>query len=241
MKSDPVTTPSSGESGWPAPGAKETLAMVAHELRSPLATMCNVLSLYDASLSPVLLANLRGILDRQLRKALHLVDDLMDVARLERDDAIRNASEIDLARVVTEAVEETDHRFRAKEQTLQVEVPDGVVPIRGDRMRLQQVVVNLLDNGSKYSSVGGGIALRLWLEPGWAELSVRDWGLGILPQDLPFIFEPFFRAGRSLEHPGLGVGLSLARRLVELHGGSITATSDGPEQGSEFTVRLPST
>ncbi len=215
--------------------------MVAHELRSPLATMCNVLSLYDASLSPALLANLRGILDRQLRKALHLVDDLMDVARLERGDAIRNASEIDLARIVAEAVEETEHRLRAKEQTLQVEVPDGAVPVRGDPIRLQQVVVNLLDNGSKYSSVGGGIALHLRLEPGWAELSVRDWGLGILPQDLPFVFEPFFRAGRSLEQPGLGLGLALARRLVELHGGTITARSDGPEQGSEFAVRLPST
>jgi len=218
----------------------EIVAMIVHELRSPLAAMANVLQSCRAAPSSLSLAKTRDLLDRQLHIALHLVDDLLDISRLnvavpEMDEAV------DLSRVVADAVEDLGHQFRVQCQGLAVHLPADAVLVRGHAIRLTQVVANLLDNSSKYSPVGGQITLRLARDADHAVLRIQDNGLGITAEDLPHVFDLFFRSKHSLNRPqgGLGIGLALARRLVELHNGTIDASSDGHNRGSEFTMRLP--
>jgi signal transduction histidine kinase len=216
------------------------VALIAHELRSPLAAISNGLLVCRSGPSPEALAHVHGILDRQIHKALRLVEDLVDLSR-PGSVALTEEAPVDLSRVITDAVEELEHQIRAQQQVLTLELPRCAVLVRGDAMRLQQVVVNLLGNGSKYSPSGGHITLSLAFESDQAVLRIRDGGLGISAEDLPHIFESFFRAGRSFDgrQEGLGLGLAIAQRVIELHGGTIEARSDGPNQGSEFTVRLP--
>lgn len=220
----------------------EIIAMIFHELRSPLAVMSNVLQACRVGASSLDLAKTQEVLDRQVNRALLLVDDLLDISRLGRAVPVMDEA-VDLSRVVADAIEDLAHQFRARCQGLAVHLPTEAVFVRGHAIRLAQVVVNLLDNSSKYSPVGGQITLRLARDSDQAVLRIQDNGLGITAEDLPHVFELFFRSKHSLDQPqgGLGIGLALARQLAELHGGMIDARSDGHNRGSEFTLRLPAT
>ncbi len=215
--------------------------MIVHELRGPLATMSNTLQSCAAGAKPAAPSPAAEILARQVRKALRLVDDLLEVSRLARNAPNVGAESVNIVQVIARTVEDLDHQFRKRQQALTLSVPSETVSVQGDAMRLGQIVANLLENSSKYSGTGGKISLRLTCESGQVVLCIRDDGAGIEPADLPHIFDPYYRGKRSpvCDRSGLGLGLTLVRRLVELHGGTIEGKSDGPGCGSEFTVRLP--
>ncbi|MDL2354225.1 MAG: ATP-binding protein [Pseudomonadota bacterium] len=220
----------------------EFLATLAHELRNPLAPMRNVLEIlklqtagappYDSSLA---------ILERQLRHITHLVDDLMEVSRISQGQMTLRRAPVDLAAVMQAAVDDCRGLIDGAGHTLSVQLPAQPVSIDGDNTRLMQVVMNLLTNAVKYTPAGGAIWLRGWREGDQALLSVRDTGIGIPVESLASVFEMFSQLAPALERSkgGLGIGLALVRGLVGLHGGSISATSGGVGQGSEFLVRLP--
>jgi signal transduction histidine kinase/ActR/RegA family two-component response regulator len=217
------------------------LAMLAHELRNPLAPMWNalhVLRLGGANGSAVEQA--RAVAERQVRHMARLVDDLLDVSRIAHNKIQLRKNRIELAAVVTGAVEATRALVEARRHALSVSLPTTAVWLEADPTRLEQVLVNLLTNAAKYTEPGGRIGLTAERDGDVLVLRVRDNGVGIAPDMLVQVFEPFVQAERSRDRAqgGLGIGLALVRSLVELHGGSIVATSAGPGQGSEFTVRL---
>jgi CheY-like chemotaxis protein len=218
--------------------------MLAHELRNPLApvvTGLHILGLSEADRRTVEQA--RGMMERQLRHLTRLVDDLMDVSRITLGRVQVRRERLDLARVVREAAEDRRPLVEQAGMQLTVEVPAAPVWVAGDATRLAQVLNNLLDNAVKFRNGGSSVSVRLGAEPGgaWAVLDVRDHGIGIEPDLFPRLFDVFAQADVSLERTrgGLGVGLSIVRGLVHLHGGEVEATSGGPGQGAAFTVRLP--
>ncbi|HET9106536.1 MAG TPA: HAMP domain-containing sensor histidine kinase [Steroidobacteraceae bacterium] len=217
--------------------------MIAHELRSPLAVMSNVLKVYRASIAAKALPGAGDMLDRQVNKALRLVNDLMDLSRVSEDQLRLERVPVDLGRVILDVSEDLDQDFRRRQQVLVLELSAQAVWVRGDACRLEQIVENLLENSGKYSPEGAMIAVALSREGGQAVLRVRDNGTGIPSDDLPHIFEPYFRGSSPGQRSrgGLGLGLTLTRRLVQLHDGTIEATSRGAGCGSEFTVRLSTT
>lgn len=220
---------------------QHTVAMIAHELRSPLSVMSNVLRVCRAGMVAQAMPGAGDVLSRQVNKALRLVNDLMDVARFSEDRLRLERVPVDLRRVILDVSEDLAQVLRAREQVLVLELSSEAVWVQGDATRLEQVVENLLENSGKYSPDGARIAVALSREGDQAALRVRDNGSGIPPEDLPHIFEPYFR-GTSPGHScrgGLGLGLTLTRRLVQLHDGTIEAASPGADCGSEFTVRLP--
>lgn len=223
------------------PYAEEIVAMVLHELRTPLHVMQNALSLCPAAAGPPQAIAARQLLGRQLGKAIRLLEDLTDMAALTRGIALGDAERVDLAELVRGEAAELEERHRGRKTALTLELPPNGLWVRGSRLRLSQVVANLLDNSVKYSPIGGWITAHLWREPPLGVLSIRDGGAGIRPEDLDRIFDPFFRGRTSAGAPGegFGLGLALVKRLVELHGGSIAVRSEGEGRGSEFTVRLP--
>jgi signal transduction histidine kinase len=220
---------------------QEIVAMIVHELRGPLATMSNTLESCRADPNQAAPSPAKEILARQVRKALRLVNDLLDVSRLTHGAPNVLAEPVNISQVITSTVQDLDHEIRKRQQVLILDMAPETVWVLGDAMRLGQIVANLLENGSKYSGMGGKIKLSLTREDIQVVLCVRDDGAGIAPEDLPHVFDPYFRGKHSLEHgeSGLGLGLTLVRRLVELHGGSIEARSGGAGCGSEFTLRLP--
>jgi CheY-like chemotaxis protein/two-component sensor histidine kinase len=171
-----------------------------------------------------------------------MVDDLLDVSRVLRDKVDLNPDTIDLAGVVAIAVETVRPLIDAQRQELSVRFPERTLVVRGDQVRLAQVIGNLLNNASKYTPRDGAITLTASEEHGDIVVRVADRGAGIPAEILSTIFEPFVQADRSLQRAqgGLGIGLTLVKKIVELHGGSVSASSAGPAQGSEFIVRLPS-
>lgn len=220
----------------------EFLATLAHELRNPLAPIRTGLDLLRMSGSdPQAAARVHAMMDRQLGHLIHLVNDLLDVARITRGkiDLKREAS--DAAEVVAMAVETSMGALDAGRHALVVEVAEEPMPLEVDITRVVQVLSNLLNNAAKYTPAGGRIVLSARREGGDALLAVRDSGVGITEEDMGTLFDMFTQVGRDLERSqgGLGIGLSLVRRLVELHGGSVSAYSAGRDQGSTFTVRLP--
>jgi signal transduction histidine kinase len=219
----------------------EFLATLAHELRNPLAPLSNGLHLMRmASTKPELLERTRQMMERQIQHMVHLVDDLLDVARISTGKVELRRRKIDLKDVVATAVETSASLIDSASHKLTVEVPSGPLPMDADPTRIAQVVSNLLNNAAKYTPQGGRIALKVRVEGGHAVLSVSDTGVGIAPEALDKVFEMFAQvpsAGKP--QGGLGIGLSLVQSLVALHGGSVSATSPGPGQGSTFTVRLP--
>ena len=223
-----------------SPG-QDVVAMIVHELRGPLATMSGVLEIYRTDPNSVARPPVREILARQVQKALRLVDDLLDVSRLARDVPPLAMGPVDLSQVINYAVEDLEHEIRNRQQALILDLAPETIRVQGDGMRLGQIVANLLENGSKYSGVGARITLSLARAGSQAVLCIRDSGTGIPAEDLPHIFDPYYRGNHSaaLDGSGLGLGLTLTRRLIELHGGTIDAKSDGAGCGSEFTVRLP--
>jgi two-component system CheB/CheR fusion protein len=180
-------------------------------------------------------------MDQQVRNLTRLVDDLLDVARITRGTIRLQKETIDLAAVVGHAVESVRPLIELERHELLVSLPPEPVYLEADPTRLEQVLTNLLHNAAKFTEPDGRIWLTAECDNAEVVLCVRDSGIGIAPELLPSIFDMFTQAGRTLDHSqgGLGIGLALVRRLVELHGGSVRAHSDGPGKGSEFWVRLP--
>jgi two-component system CheB/CheR fusion protein len=180
-------------------------------------------------------------MERQLSHAVRLVDDLLDVSRINRDTLELRLEKCDLPAVVAQALETVRPFVEAGGHRLEVSLPEEPVTLRADPVRLAQVLSNLIHNSCKFSEAGRPIVLSVRKSSGWVVVSVRDEGIGFAPEDRDRLFEMFTQLdpARSLSRGGLGVGLSIVRRLVEMHGGRVEATSDGPGRGSEFRVSLP--
>ncbi|MDB5956644.1 response regulator [Ramlibacter sp.] len=221
----------------------EFLATLAHELRNPLAPLSNGLHLMRmASSKPELLDKTRQMMERQIQHMVHLVDDLLDVARISTGKVELRRQRIDLKEVVATAVETSTSLIEAAGHKLTVEVPVQPLPMDADPTRIAQIISNLLNNAAKYTPEGGRIALKVWTEDRQAVLSVADTGIGIGPEAIDKVFEMFAQVpGAGKPQGGLGIGLSLVQSLVALHGGSVSAGSAGVGRGSTFTVRLPLT
>jgi len=221
----------------------EFLAMLAHELRNPLAPIRNAVTIMQLeTLASPVLRNCRDVIDRQLTHVTRLVDDLLDVGRLTTGKIKLRKELLRLSDVVARSVETVRPLVSARHHTLEIEQPVEPVYVQGDSTRLSQVLQNLLVNAAKYTPDNGRIELRVDASDGFAYICVKDNGRGISPQDLQRIFQLFVQAESAhsaASESGLGIGLTLARSLAEMHGGSIEAASAGLGQGSTFTLRLP--
>jgi signal transduction histidine kinase/ActR/RegA family two-component response regulator len=220
----------------------EFLATLAHELRNPLAPLSNALELWRfAKNNPEQLDELRSMMQRQVGQMTRLIDDLLDVSRISRGKISLRTEPVDLRTLVSTTVESVKPVTAANNQRLDVSLPSEPVTISGDATRISQVIGNVLNNAAKYTPEGGRISVRLAWEGDKARISVRDTGCGIPPDQLSSIFEMFQQVDQTLDRAqgGLGIGLTLAKRLIEMHGGAIEATSDGQGQGSEFVITLP--
>lgn len=220
----------------------EFLSMLAHELRNPLAAIrgaVQVLCLSDLAADKVPWA--RAIIDRQVSQLVRLVDDLLDVARITQGKVKLQMEPIELAAVVSLAAENSVPLIEARRHRLSVSFKGGPLRVVGDINRLSQVITTLLHNAAKHTDTGGQIWLSLEQERGWVLLRVRDNGIGLPKHMLDTIFELFTQPHFSLDRAqgGIGIGLTLVRHLVEMHGGSVAVTSKGQNQGCEFVVRLP--
>ena len=215
------------------------LAMLGHELRNPLAPALTALELMKLK-GDAPTTRERDVVERQIRHMARLVDDLLDVSRLRRGVIGVNHERVDVGEVVARAVEMTAPLFTEKHHRLDVDIAAGIA-VDGDRVRLAQVVSNLLANAAKYTEPGGRVTLRGWQDDQTVLVECRDSGIGISADLVPRVFDLFVQGERGLDRRegGLGLGLALARTLVELHGGRIDVASDGPQRGSTFTVRLP--
>ena len=247
----------------------EFLSMLAHELRNPLAPIRNANEvLRQKAADPTRVRWAQGVIDRQLSHLVRLVDDLLDVSRLTQGKIRLSIEPLTLEAVVAYAVEAVRPFIDQFRHMLEVNLPPQPVRMTGDKARLTQVLTNLLNNAAKYTDPGGRITLSASVVNSgeWTvgsrenpdtssslptahrplpavEIGVRDTGVGIAAELLPTVFDLFTQANRSLDRSqgGLGVGLTLVKRLVEMHGGTVEARSEGPGRGSEFTVRLPIT
>jgi signal transduction histidine kinase/DNA-binding response OmpR family regulator len=220
----------------------EFLSMLAHELRNPLAPIRNAVQILrmrgseDAEMRAI-----QDLIDRQVQHLVRLVDDLLDVSRITRGKIRLLRETVNAAAIVARAVEISQPLIKARRHELVVSVPQEPIYVEGDPVRLAQVMGNLLNNAAKYTEEGGRVWLTVERDGGEAVFRVRDTGVGIPYEMLTSVFELFTQVERSLDrsHGGLGIGLTLVRQLVELHGGRVQASSPGPNQGSEFVVRLP--
>jgi PAS domain S-box-containing protein len=220
----------------------EFLATLAHELRNPLAPISNSLEiLKHADGDSEVLQRAREAIERQVAHLVRLVDDLLDVSRITRDKLELRKSYIDLCSVVTEAVENCRSTAEGEKRTIEASLPDEPLWLDADAVRLAQVLNNLLNNACKYTAAGGSIGIEVKQAGTEAVIAVRDSGIGMPPDKLDTVFDMFsqVKAPTSASTGGLGIGLTLVKRLVELHGGSVSAQSAGLGKGSEFVVRLP--
>jgi signal transduction histidine kinase/DNA-binding response OmpR family regulator len=220
----------------------EFLSMLAHELRNPLAPIRNAVYLLrqrqatDPQLEPI-----QDMVERQVQHLVRLVDDLLDVSRITRGKIRLQKEAVELSAVTARALELSRPFIEARGHELTVSLPEKPIFVEADPVRLAQVLGNLLNNAAKYTEEGGRIWLTAERDRDEAVLRVRDTGVGIPQEMLHAVFDLFTQVERSLDrsHGGLGIGLTLVRRLVELHGGRVQANSPGPNQGSDFEVRLP--
>ncbi|MEJ0007919.1 MAG: ATP-binding protein [Steroidobacteraceae bacterium] len=221
----------------------EFLAMLAHELRNPLAPIANAVQVLRGGPDDPSTTDLHDMIDRQTRRLARLVDELLDIGRFSRGLIELKREPLNLATIVLQTVAAMRPQLEAVQHELSVTLPDEPVRINGDPFRLEQVIANLLENASKYTRPGGRIAVTLRQTTNEAVLSVHDNGIGLAPDTLEEIFGLFTQVNPPTDHAGegLGIGLTLARRVLELHGGRIEARSDGLGQGSEFIVHLPRT
>ena len=219
----------------------EFLAMLAHELRNPLAPLRNAVEIIRLSDERPAREQAQDMMMRQVGHMVRLVDDLLDASRISRGNLRLRKERVGLAMVVGSAVEIVRPLVEAAGQDLAVTLPAEPIYLHGDPTRLSQVLSNLLGNSAKYSDGRGHISLRAEPQDGQVVISVKDDGIGILAEQLPQVFDMFSQGDRSLErtHGGLGIGLALVKSVVEMHGGSVEARSDGAGRGSEFVVRLP--
>ena len=217
------------------------LATLAHELRNPLAPIRNALNILRLSTSGRPSPSVQGIIERQVNQMVRLVDDLLEVSRITRGKIELRRQPVDLRSAIDLAVETSRPLIDAAGHRLSVSFPEDALVVDADPVRLAQVFANLLNNAARYTDPGGRIDIALRSEDGAASVRVSDTGIGIAAAELPTIFEMFSQAHArdTRAQTGLGIGLTLARSLVEMHGGSIQAASEGPGRGSEFVVRLP--
>jgi two-component system CheB/CheR fusion protein len=220
----------------------EFLAMLAHELRNPLFPIRNAVHiLRHAGSSPEAIRSTAEMLERQVGQMVRLVDDLLDVSRITREKIELRRERTELVSVVNQAVEAARSMIQSCEHELTITLPPQSIYLDADPARLAQVVGNLLHNASKFMDKGGRIELAVERDHEQAIIRIQDRGIGIAAHQLPRIFEMFVQVDTSLERPvsGLGLGLTLVKNLVEMHGGTVEAHSDGLGKGSEFVVRLP--
>jgi PAS domain S-box-containing protein len=220
----------------------EFLAMLAHELRNPLAPISNaVRALSLGGRDETAVESASEMLERQVGQIVRLVDDLLDVSRISRGKISLRRERTDLSRIISQAVEATRALYTSLNHELTLQLPPEPVFLDADPTRLAQVVGNLLNNACKFTDTGGRISLAVEREGAQVAIRVSDNGLGIAAEDLPRIFDMFTQIDSSLERSagGLGIGLTLVKTLVEMHGGTVEAHSDGLGRGSEFVVRLP--
>ena len=220
----------------------EFLAMLAHELRNPLAPISNAVHILRVSEDdPSKLAWARELIARQLKQLVRLVDDLLDVSRITRGKIELKVETIDVAQVVAAAIETSKPNIDAQRHTLSLQLPGEPMQVTGDFARVAQILSNLVNNAAKYTPKGGRISLSASRENDEIVFRIRDSGVGIPPEFLSSIFDPFTQVDRTLarSHGGLGIGLTLVRRLVEMQSGQVSVRSEGRNRGSEFTVRLP--
>jgi PAS domain S-box-containing protein len=220
----------------------EFMATLAHELRNPLAPIFSVLHLMQMKhgADPDL-QRMHGVLDRQVRHLSRLVDDLMDLSRITTGRVVLQRARLDLRTIATNAVESAQPGMDAARHTFSLTLPPTAVELDGDATRLAQVLLNVLSNAAKFTAPGGAISLTVETADDQAIVRVRDNGMGVTPDMIPKMFEMFVQGHRAGEHVhgGLGIGLSLSRQLVALHGGAIAAHSAGPGLGTEIAIRLP--
>jgi PAS domain S-box-containing protein len=220
----------------------EFLATLAHELRNPLAPIRNALAILKMPVAdPSVLERSRAMMERQVQHLVRLVDDLLDVSRVMRGRIELRRERLDVATVLGLAVETAQPVIQAQGHELTVSLPPSPIAVDADPVRLTQVVSNLLTNAAKYTARGGHVWLSAERDGEWAVIRVRDTGIGLAPEMLARVFDLFVQVDNSVARSqgGLGIGLTLARSLVEMHGGHISARSDGLGKGTEFAVRLP--
>jgi PAS domain S-box-containing protein len=220
----------------------EFLATLAHELRNPLAPIRNALQIMRLSGKAEVQEDARNVIERQLGQMVHLVDDLLDVSRITQGKVELRLELADVASAVQTAVETSRPLIEVGKHDLTVSLPmPQSLMVRADMTRLCQIIANLLNNAAKYTPDGGRIEVSAQREDGLAVVRVKDSGVGISPTMLPRVFDMFAQVDAQSERAqgGLGIGLALVKQLVAMHGGEVQAHSDGPGQGSEFTVRLP--
>ena len=220
----------------------EFLATLAHELRNPLAPLSNGLQLLKiAKDDPALIERTRHMMDLQLGQMIKLIDDLLDIGRISNDRIALNKQRTSLEKVIRQAIETSSPLIHSQQHSLTIELPEHELALDADSVRLTQVFANLLNNAAKYTPAHGAIAIKAQAHDNLAVVRIIDNGIGIPPEQLPQVFEMFVQVDRSLERTqgGLGIGLSLVKRLVEMHAGSVEAVSKGLGLGSEFVVRLP--
>ena len=219
----------------------EFLATLAHELRNPLAPIRNGLQIMRMTTDPETIGRAQIMMERQLQQMVRLVDDLLDVSRITTGKLVLRTERVSLQDVMTMAIDAVRPLIDAKRHSLSVDLPAIKIELDADATRLSQIFSNILNNAVKYTEPGGSIRIAARLAAGAVEVRVTDTGIGIAADEMPDVFDMFtqFDASPERTHGGLGVGLALARRLAQLHGGTITARSGGLGQGSEFTVRLP--
>ncbi|WP_077037881.1 ATP-binding protein [Pelomonas sp. KK5] len=220
----------------------EFLATLAHELRNPLAPIRNAVQIMQLSREEGVHENARRIIERQLKQLVHLVDDLLDISRISQGKVELRRENVDVASAVMTAIETSRPLIDAGHHELSIRLaPPRALRVHADLTRLCQIVANLLNNAAKYTPEGGRIEVAAERDGAHALIRVRDSGIGIAREMLPRVFDMFAQVDRSMERAqgGLGIGLALVKRLVEMHGGSVTAASDGPDRGCCFTVCLP--
>ena len=219
----------------------EFLAMLAHELRNPLAAMRNAVALGSDTDDTTDVAWAMEVIQRQIRQLSQMIDDLLDVSRITQGMIQLRKETLDVANVFHRVADTVGGLFGERRHQLTVDAPPGTFFLEADTVRLEQMLVNLLTNAAKYTDKGGEIFLRASQDGDHIVLTVKDNGSGIPPEKLPQMFELFAQGNRTLARTegGLGIGLTVVRSLAELHGGTVHATSGGPGEGSEFSVRLP--
>ena len=219
----------------------EFLATLAHELRNPLAPIRNWVNVLRLTRSDERGTHIWDMMDRQVSHMVRLVDDLMELSRITRGKIDLRMEPVELGHVLAAALEASRPLIESARHTLTVDIPDEPIVVRADAVRLAQIVSNLLNNAAKYTDEGGSIALSVRRDGQQAVIAVKDTGIGISQEAIPRVFDMFVQEELRDHRPtiGLGIGLTLVRSLVEMHGGRVEARSEGPGQGSEFTVRLP--
>ena len=220
----------------------EFLAMLGHELRNPLASIRNALQMmHKAGASGSVVKRAHEIIDRQIDHLTRLVDDLLDVSRIVYGKISLRDTMLEIATVINHAVEGNLPVIEARNQRLAVHIPGEPLWLKGDLVRLDQAISNLLNNASKYSDFRAPIGLDVLASEHWITVRVQDNGSGIAPEFLPHVFDLFAQAPHSLSRAqgGLGIGLTLVKQLVEMHGGRVEVHSEGPGRGSEFLLHLP--